>query len=134
VDVGRDPATGRRRQRTKGGSRTKKDAERALAETMRALDEGTHVARDPQTLGEWIERWRETMVPWNRYGGGLAPKAVRNVHIAVRRSLAGAQRFGLVSRNVATMVKPRVPQRVELTTWAAADVRGGSSTPWPTTG
>jgi hypothetical protein len=30
---------------------------------MRALDEGTHVGRDPQTLGEWIERWLETMVP-----------------------------------------------------------------------
>ena len=167
VDVGRDPATGRRRQQTKGGFRTKKDAERALGETMRSLDEGTHVARDPQTLGEWIERWLETMVPkvrastlrdyrnglqrvsdrlgsvqlqalrpldleelyadllreGKRYGGGLAPKTVRNVHIAVRRSLADAQRFGLVSRNVATLVKPPVPQRAELTTWTADDVR-----------
>ncbi|GMU79339.1 MAG: hypothetical protein AMXMBFR46_21310 [Acidimicrobiia bacterium] len=167
MDVGRDPATGRRRQQTKGGFRTKKDAERALAETMRSLDEGTHVARDPQTLGEWIERWLEAMGPkvrastlrdyrnglqrvsdrlgsvqlqalrpldleelyadllreGKRYGGGLAPKTVRNVHIAVRRSLADAQRFGLVSRNVATLVKPPVPQRAELTTWTADDVR-----------
>ncbi|GMU79340.1 MAG: hypothetical protein AMXMBFR46_21320 [Acidimicrobiia bacterium] len=27
MDVGRDPATGRRRQQTKGGFRTKKDAD-----------------------------------------------------------------------------------------------------------
>jgi len=37
------------------------------------------------------------------------------VHIAIRRSLADAQRFGLVSRNVATLVKPPVPQRAEST-------------------
>jgi len=28
-----------------------------------------------------------------------------------------------VSRNVATLVKPPVPQRAELTTWTASDVR-----------
>jgi integrase len=31
VDVGRDPVTGRRRQRWRGGYATKSDAERALA-------------------------------------------------------------------------------------------------------
>lgn len=46
VDVGRDPASGRRRQRTKGGFRTKRDAGRALAELVRTLDDGTYVARD----------------------------------------------------------------------------------------
>lgn len=34
-----------------------------LGETIGALDEGTQVARDPQTLGEWIECWLETMEP-----------------------------------------------------------------------
>src|SRR3954467_8254937 len=63
VDVGRDAATGRRKQQTKGGFRTKKDAEHALGEVMRSLADGTHVARDPQTLAEWFERWLETMVP-----------------------------------------------------------------------
>jgi integrase len=167
IDAGRDPSTGRRRQRTKGGFRIKRDAERAMAEMLQTLDEGTYVARDPQTLGEWIERWLETMKPkirestWRdyrnglhrvserlgqvplqslrpldveelyasllregrRYGGGLAPKTVRNIHIALRRSLADALRFGLVSRNVAALVKPPVPGRSELVTWTADEVR-----------
>jgi integrase len=167
VDVGRDPATGRRQQRTKGGFRTKREAERALAEVVRALGEGTYVARDPQTLGEWVERWLETMEPkirsstlrdyanglarvvdrlghvplqslrpldieelyaallrdGHRYGGGLAPKTVRNVHIALRRSLADALRFGLVQRNVATLVTPPALIRAELDTWTAEEVR-----------
>jgi integrase len=167
VDVGRDQATGRRRQRTKGGFRTKREAEKALAELLRTLDEGTYVARDPQTLGEWLDRWLESMKPkirestWRdyrnglrrvkarlghiqlqslrpldieelyagllqegrRYGGGLAPKTVRNIHIALRRSLADAQRFGLVSRNVAALVRPPAPVRTELSTWRADDVR-----------
>lgn len=167
VDVGRDLATGRRRRRTKGGFRTKKEAERAVGELMRSLDDGTYVAPSPQTLGEWIEWWLPTMAPkirastlrdytnglrrvfdrlghvrlqalepmdiekfyarlladGHRYGGGLAPKTVRNVHIALRRSLADAQRFGLVERNVAALVKPPVPTRPELTTWTADDVR-----------
>ena len=138
-----------------------------MAEMLQTLDEGTYVARDPQTLGEWIERWLETMKPkirestWRdyrnglgrvndrlgqvplqslrpldveelyasllregrRYGGGLAPKTVRNIHIALRRSLADALRFGLVSRNVAALVKPPVPGRSELVTWPADEVR-----------
>jgi integrase len=167
VDVGPDPASGRRRQRTKGGFATKREAERALREVVGTLDEGTYVAPDPQTLGEWLDRWLDTMAPkirestlrdyrnglrrvkdrlgkvplqslrpldleqfyasllkeGRRYGGGLAPKTVRNIHIALRRSLADAHRYGLVSRNVATLVKPPAPVRAELSTWTAADVR-----------
>ena len=59
----------------------------------------------------------------HRYGGGLAPKTVRNVHIALRRSLADAERFGLVTRNVAALVKPPVPERRELQTWTTDEVR-----------
>ncbi len=167
VDVGRDPATGRRRQQTKGGFRTKRAAEEALSETVGALNDGRYVAPDPQTLGEWIDRWLVTMAPkvrsstlrdyraglgrvkdrlghvklqalrpldveelyaslledGHRYGGGLAPKTVRNVHIALRRSLADAERFGLVQRNVAALVTPPAPVRAELQTWDAAEVR-----------
>jgi integrase len=167
VDVGSDPASGRRRQQTKGGFATKREAERALREVVGTLDQGTYVAPDPQTLGEWLDRWLDTMAPKIREstlrdyrnglrrvkdrlgqvplqslrpldleqfyasllkdgrhdGGGLAPKTVRNIHIALRRSLADAVRYGLVARNVATLVKPPAPVRAELSTWTAAEVR-----------
>jgi len=167
VDVGRDPATGKRRQQWKGGFPTRKAADAALAGVIGKVNAGTHVATDPQTLREWIERWLVTMEPkirastlrdyrnglarvsdklgnlklqalkpldveefyasllhdGHRYGGGLAPKTVRNVHIALRRSLADAERFGLVTRNVASLVKPPVPERRELQTWTTDEVR-----------
>ena len=67
--------------------------------------------------------YAQLLLDGHRYGGGLAPKTVRNVHIALRRSLADAERFGLVTRNVAALVKPPVPQRQELATWTADEVR-----------
>ncbi|MGZ8766209.1 MAG: Arm DNA-binding domain-containing protein [Acidimicrobiia bacterium] len=50
VDVGRDPATGQRRQRTKGGCRTRRAAEDALAAAMSSAKDGTYIAQDPQTV------------------------------------------------------------------------------------
>ena len=44
VDVGRDPATGKRKQRTKGGFATKALAEEALGDFMSELRAGTAVA------------------------------------------------------------------------------------------
>ena len=57
VDVGRDPVTGRRRQRWKGGYATKRDAERALAERIAGVD-GVPVD-DPGalTVGAYLDAW-----------------------------------------------------------------------------
>jgi len=41
ADIGRDPATGRRRQRTKGGLKTRREADAALAELIRSVGTGT---------------------------------------------------------------------------------------------
>ncbi len=167
VDSGRDPATGRRRQRTKGGFRTRRAAEDALSIALTAMNDGSYISPDPQTVAEWVDRWLVSMAPkvrsstlrdyrmgltrvkdrlgqkrlqelrpldveelyasllesGHRFGGGLSPKSVRNVHIALRRSLADAERYGLVPRNVAALVKPPSVSRPEQTTWTAADVR-----------
>ena len=40
VDVGRDPVSGRRRQRWKGGFATKREAERALGRALAAVGAG----------------------------------------------------------------------------------------------
>src|SRR5262245_24431601 len=57
-DEGRDQATGKRRQRWKGGFRSKEEAEKALRKALSALDEGTYVTPGRMTLGEWmLEHW-----------------------------------------------------------------------------
>jgi hypothetical protein len=63
VDVGRDPASGRRRQRTKGGYRTKKEAQQALAAVIRTLGDGSptsHAIRRRSKSGSsgGSARWR----------------------------------------------------------------------------
>src|SRR6266508_3818536 len=101
VDVGRDPATGLRRVSERLGHVRLQD--------LRPLD--------------IEELYAALLVDGHRQGGGLSPKTVRNVHIALRRSLADAERFGLVHRNVAALVKAPTVQRKEFQTWTADEVR-----------
>jgi integrase len=66
VDVGSDPTTGRRRQRTKGGFSTRKAAEEAMRVAMakRSSPTGAGAQRLADYLDEWIDaaepRLRET--------------------------------------------------------------------------
>jgi integrase len=56
-----DPATGRRRQLSKGGFRTKREAQTALSEAMAALRSGTFVEPSRLTLGAYLsEEWLPT--------------------------------------------------------------------------
>jgi integrase len=56
-----DPATGRRRQLSKGGFRTKREAQAALSEAMTALQSGTFVEPSKLTLGSFLtEQWLPT--------------------------------------------------------------------------
>ncbi len=63
VDVGVDPANGRRRQQTKSGFETRKAAEQALREALIAVERGGHVARSSVTVREFLEEWLVTMQP-----------------------------------------------------------------------
>ncbi len=56
--------------------------------------------------------------------GGLSPKSVRLVHVALRRALGAAQARGLIVTNPAATAEPPRPSRPELSTWTAAQVRG----------
>jgi Arm DNA-binding domain/Phage integrase, N-terminal SAM-like domain len=56
-----DPATGRRRQLSKGGFRTKREAQAALNEAMAALRSGAFVEPSRLTLGAFLtEQWPPT--------------------------------------------------------------------------
>jgi integrase len=57
VDAGKDPTTGKRRQITRSGYRTREDAETALTKELGALDAGTWLDDRGMTLGEWLDQW-----------------------------------------------------------------------------
>ncbi|HJN91993.1 MAG TPA: tyrosine-type recombinase/integrase [Dehalococcoidia bacterium] len=56
-DIGRDPATGKRRFRYLSVKGTKADARRALTEVLHEHDTGTDVARSRITVSEFLNRW-----------------------------------------------------------------------------
>lgn len=59
VDLGIDAATGSRRQQSKQGFRTKREAERALSEAISDADAGTAVANSSLTVEAFIDEWLE---------------------------------------------------------------------------
>ncbi len=63
VDLGPDPATGRRRQARRSGYATKKAAEAALRDLAAAADAGTAVSRSRITLSQFLTDWLETIKP-----------------------------------------------------------------------
>ena len=59
VDLGPDPATGKRRQVSKQGFWTKKEAEAALQELTNAMSDGLVTSRSNRTLGDFLDEWHE---------------------------------------------------------------------------
>lgn len=59
VDIGKDPETGKRKQKTKSGFKTKKEAESALNEIIYELTKGTWIQPQEITLKEFALDWYE---------------------------------------------------------------------------
>jgi integrase len=59
VDVGRDPATGKRKQKTVSGFATKKEAQAAAAELLSQLNKGVYVHSSDKTFEEHLNDWLE---------------------------------------------------------------------------
>lgn len=57
VELGRDPVTGKRRQKWHSGFRTRKDAERARIELLGQVDTGSYVEKSKQTVAGFLEEW-----------------------------------------------------------------------------
>lgn len=57
IDIGADPVTGRRRQTTKGGFRTKREAELAAAKAESEVVEGSYVKEQNTSFREFTENW-----------------------------------------------------------------------------
>jgi integrase len=80
---------GRRRQRSKGGIRTRKDAERYLREQLVSLDAGTYMAPHKLTVATYLaEHWLPAM-----HARGLRPSTLAryesHVRCAIGPSLGG---------------------------------------------
>ncbi len=63
VDVGRDPATGRRRQRWKSGFATRGEAETALARVVGGVGGADVIAAGTLTLGAFLNQWLAGAAP-----------------------------------------------------------------------
>ncbi|MGV3759458.1 MAG: Arm DNA-binding domain-containing protein, partial [Actinomycetota bacterium] len=80
IDLAPDPATGRRRQRSKGGFATKAGAEEAMRE---ALARGSRTTQDGQRLGDYLDEWLHAVEP------RLRETTANGYRMAVERVKAG---------------------------------------------
>lgn len=63
VDIGRDPITNKRKQKSIGGFKTKKEAEKALAELIAKVEQGEYIEYKNSTFKEFLEKWLENKKP-----------------------------------------------------------------------
>lgn len=100
VDVGTDPATGKRRQITKTYD-GKREAERELARVLTEVDRGTFAGPSKITVGEYLDDWLRSAVRGkspnteSAYRHGLAP---------ARERLGAKQLQKLTTRDVEDLV------------------------------
>ncbi|MDK2888324.1 MAG: hypothetical protein PWP72_1202 [Thermoanaerobacter sp.] len=59
IDVGRDPATGKRKRIYRAFRGTKREAEKEMARLIAELEKGTYIETSKITLGEYLLRWLE---------------------------------------------------------------------------
>jgi integrase len=57
LNLGYDPASGKRKQKIISVKGTKKDAEQRLAEEIRRIDTGTFINPEKTTLADYLNRW-----------------------------------------------------------------------------
>lgn len=60
-DLAPDPLTGKRRQTSRGGFATRKEAEKALRAAITAADTGRHVDRSRRTVAAFLDEWCEAV-------------------------------------------------------------------------
>jgi hypothetical protein len=112
VDLSADPATGKRRQRLKGGFHTKREAEAALAQMVIDVGSGRVMTSGSKRLSEWLEEWLTSVGP------SLRPTTLNLYQMAVRVWITpriGALRLG---RSLQLYFRPCI------SSWASLDVRG----------
>jgi integrase len=86
LDIGPDPVTGKRRQRTKGGFRTKRECQAALNAAISAVQGGTFVEPSGRTVRSFLlDEWLPAVQMAN-----LRPATWENYRIHVQAHIAPA--------------------------------------------
>jgi integrase len=82
VDLGPDPATGKRRQVAKQGFRTKREAEQAAQAVLKAAAEGAVTNRTHRTVGEYLDEWlqmqRDRLRPTTHHSYAMAVNRIKS--------------------------------------------------------
>jgi len=81
VDLGRDNK-GKRKQKWYSGFKTKKEAEKKLAEVIYQIETNTFINPDKLTLGEYLKRWVSDYVELN-----LAPSTVAGYKVNIEKHI-----------------------------------------------
>lgn len=89
IGLGPDPSTGRRRQVSKQGFRTKKEAENALRDVTSPMRDGIVPLRSGRELGDFLSEWLELQAD------RLRPTTWRSYSMGVDRLTAGLGRVKL---------------------------------------
>ncbi len=74
IELDRDPAAGRRRQKWVSGFATERDAQREERVRLSALDRGDDPFPTEVTVGEWIGTWLDHL----RSSGRVRPRTIKN--------------------------------------------------------
>ena len=101
LDVGTDPATGRRKQQRVTVKGTKKDAEKRLGELIHQFDNGIFIRPGKTTLSEYLQRWiKEYAWP------NLSPRTAEGYEHIINRHLSpGAWRNSTNSNQARTFTE-----------------------------
>ncbi|HHY94046.1 MAG TPA: site-specific integrase [Firmicutes bacterium] len=84
IDLGHDPATGKRKRLKRAFRGTKKEAEQELARLLVELEKGTHVEPARMTVAEYLVSWLEA------HGPNLAPSTLDSYRRIVTKHLVPA--------------------------------------------
>lgn len=57
IDIGRDPVTGKRKQKTKGGFRTRPEAEEDANELLYEINQGLYVEEQNTLFKDFASEW-----------------------------------------------------------------------------
>jgi integrase len=79
LNMGIDPATGKRKQQWVSVKGTKKDAEKRLSEMLHQIDTGSFMAPGKTTVKDFLERWIEDCRP------NLSPESHEKYRYVVRK-------------------------------------------------